>query len=135
MMKCYSTLIVISVEISYIIKSIISESLKFIWKYIMFKKISTALWVAIIFVVTVIGLIVYISIQDSDVLDKSNVRKGIINVRSIDTNLDGFVYQDSMHLNVISDIPGLCPFCFMPIKKVTDNEAISNLKDQNFEVK
>ncbi len=100
----------------------------------MFKKISTALWVAIIFLVTIIGIIIYISVQDADVLDKSNVRSGLIDVRMIDKNKDGYVYQDSMHVNLISDMPGVCPYCFMPIKKVTNNEAEKILIEHDFEV-
>ncbi|MBE2187889.1 MAG: hypothetical protein IAE98_00345, partial [Candidatus Kapabacteria bacterium] len=70
----------------------------------MFKKISTALWVAIIFLVTIIGIIIYIAVQDANVLDKSNIRSGLIDIRMIDQNNDGYVYQDSMEVNVISDI-------------------------------
>lgn len=101
----------------------------------MLKKISTALWVAIIFLVTIIGIIIYIAIQDADVLDKSNIRSGLIDIRMIDKNNDGYVYQDSMHVNVLSDNPGLCPNCFMPIKKVNNIEAIKKLKEHDFEVK
>lgn len=101
----------------------------------MSKNISTALWVTIIFIVTIIGLIIYISIQDSDILDKSNVRQGIIDIKSIDKNSDGFVYQDSMHLNIISDDPGKCPICIMEIDKVSIAEAMKNLKENDFDVK
>jgi len=100
----------------------------------MFKKISTALWVAIIFLVTIIGIIIYIAVQDANVLDKSNIRSGLIVIRMIDQNNDGYVYQDSMEVNVISDIPGICPYCFMETKKVTNIEAIKILIEHNFEV-
>jgi hypothetical protein len=101
----------------------------------MLKNISTALWVAIIFIITIVGLIVYVTIQDADVLDESNIRNGIIDIGEIDKNSDGFVYQDSMHLNVISDDFGICPLCFMNIDKVTNKEAIKKLKDNFYEVR
>lgn len=100
----------------------------------MFKKMSTALWVAIIFVVTIIGIIIYITIQDVDVLDKSNIRSGLIDIRMIDKNNDGYVYQDSMHVNVISDNFGICPLCFMNLDKETNSEAMKILIEHDFEV-
>ena len=39
------------------------------------------------------------------------VRKGVINLKAIDKNKDGKVFQDQMDWNVISDKPGKCPLC------------------------
>ena len=65
----------------------------------------------------------------------SIIRKGLIDLKSIDSNKDGFVYQDMMDWNVISDQPGNCPVCGMKLKKVTIKEAEKNLKSHNFKVK
>ncbi len=63
------------------------------------------------------------------------VREGIIDLKSIDANKDGKVYQDQMHWNVISDKPGKCPLCGMTLKEVTIKEAKANLKKNGFSVK
>jgi hypothetical protein len=65
----------------------------------------------------------------------SIVRRGIIDVDSIDKNKDGKVYQDMMDWNVISDEPGKCPLCGMTLKEVTIDEAKKNLKEHGFEYK
>ncbi len=65
----------------------------------------------------------------------SIVRMGIIDVKSIDKNKDGKVYQDMMDWNVISDKPGKCPNCGMTLKEVTVTKAIHNLKKHGFKVK
>ena len=56
------------------------------------------------------------------------VREGIINLKAIDANKDGKVFQDQMDWNVISDKPGKCPLCGMTLKEVTIKEAKANLK-------
>ena len=65
------------------------------------------------------------------------IRKGVIDLKSIDKNKDGKVYQDGMHWNVISDDPGKCtiPDCGMELKEVSLDEAKSNLIDNGFKVK
>ncbi len=73
--------------------------------------------------------------QTSDGADTTIVRKGIIDVESIDVNKDGFVYQDQMDWNVISDNAGSCPLCGMTLKKVTLQDAKENLKKNSFTVK
>ncbi len=76
--------------------------------------------------------------KDSKVIiikNDSIIRKGIIDVKAIDKNKDGFVYQDPMDWNVISDEPGKCPLCKMKLEKVTIETAIKNLKKHNFKVK
>jgi hypothetical protein len=63
------------------------------------------------------------------------VRKGEIDLKVIDKNKDGKVYQDMMDWNVISDKPGKCPLCGMTLKEVTLNEAKENLIKHGFKVK
>jgi len=63
------------------------------------------------------------------------VHEGIVDVKAIDTNKDGKVYQDQMHWNVISDKPGKCPLCKMILKEVTVQEAKKNLKENGYKVK
>ena len=62
-------------------------------------------------------------------------RKGKINLKKIDKNKDGKVFQDPMHWNVISDKPGKCPLCKMELKEVTLQEAKGNLVQNGFKVK
>lgn len=63
------------------------------------------------------------------------VREGVINLKTIDKNKDGKVYQDQMDWNVISDEPGKCPICKMTLKEVTLKEASKNLIKHGFKVK
>jgi len=63
------------------------------------------------------------------------IRKGVIDLKSIDKNKDGKVYQDQMDWNVISDEPGKCPICKMKLKQVTLKIAKENLKKNGFKVK
>ena len=71
--------------------------------------------------------------NNDDIL--SIVRKGVIDVESIDKNKDGKVYQDMMDWNVISDVPGECPLCGMTLKEVSINEAKTNLEEHGFKFK
>lgn len=74
-------------------------------------------------------------------MDSSNsekvsfVREGEIDLKEIDKNNDGKVYQDTMDWNVISDEPGECPLCGMKLKEVTLEKAKDNLIEHNFKVK
>lgn len=63
------------------------------------------------------------------------VRQGIIDLKVIDKNKDGKVFQDQMDWNVISDKPGKCPLCKMTLKEVTLKQAMANLKKFGFQVK
>ncbi|MDP3445892.1 MAG: heavy metal-binding domain-containing protein, partial [Ignavibacteria bacterium] len=63
------------------------------------------------------------------------VHKGVINLKAIDKNKDGKVFQDQMDWNVISDNPGKCPLCKMTLKEVTLEKAKKNLLKHNFKVK
>jgi hypothetical protein len=66
--------------------------------------------------------------------DKAWVRSEPIDVKSLDTDNDGYVFQDHMDWNVIADQEGSCPQCGMTLKKVTIQEAEKNLKDNGFDV-
>ncbi len=66
--------------------------------------------------------------------DSTIVRNGIIDLKMIDKNKDGMVYQDPMDWNVISDEPGKCPLCGMKLKEVTLEEAKKNLIESGFKV-
>jgi transcription initiation factor IIE alpha subunit len=63
------------------------------------------------------------------------VREGIIDLKAIDANKNGKVFQDQMHWNVISDKPGKCPLCGMMLKEVTIKEVKASLKKNGFSVK
>jgi hypothetical protein len=58
-----------------------------------------------------------------------------IDLKAIDKNKDGKVFQDQMHWNVISDKPGKCPLCKMTLKEVTIKTAKRNLLKNKFKVK
>ena len=62
------------------------------------------------------------------------VRSEPIDVKALDVNGDGYVYQDPMDWNVIADQEGKCPKCGMTLKKVTVEQAEQNLKDNGFKV-
>ncbi len=63
------------------------------------------------------------------------IRKGVINLKAIDKNKDGKVFQDMMDWNVISDKAGKCPLCKMMLKEVTIKEAKEYLIKNGFKVK
>lgn len=58
-----------------------------------------------------------------------------IDLKAIDKNKDGKVFQDQMDWNVISDKPGKCPLCKMTLKEVTLEEAKKNLGKHDYKVK
>ena len=63
------------------------------------------------------------------------VHEGEINLKEIDKNKDGKVFQDVMDWNVISDSAGRCPLCNMKLKEMTLDQAKKNLQKHNFKVK
>jgi Cu(I)/Ag(I) efflux system membrane fusion protein/cobalt-zinc-cadmium efflux system membrane fusion protein len=67
--------------------------------------------------------------------EQSIAREGVIDLKAIDKNKDGKVYQDVMDWNVISDEPGKCPICGMKLKEVTLEKAKENLIKNDFKVK
>lgn len=69
------------------------------------------------------------------VLDSTVVRKGVIDLKAIDKNKDGKVFQDQMDWNVISDKPGKCPLCKMNLEEVSLKEAKEKLAKNGFKVK
>ncbi len=73
--------------------------------------------------------------EDKQDHSSSIVHEGVIDVKSIDKNKDGKVYQDMMDWNVISDEPGECPLCGMTLKEVSIDEAKKNLTEHGFKVK
>jgi hypothetical protein len=74
-------------------------------------------------------------VQQKDLPSKEGwVREEPIEVKSIDVDGDGYVYQDHMNWNVIADEEGKCPECGMFLKKVSVGEAEKNLRDNGFEV-
>ncbi len=72
------------------------------------------------------------TMQDND---SSITRTGVIDLRSIDKNKDGKVYQCQMDYNVISDKPGRDPKCGMKLEKVSLKKAKANLMKAGFKVK
>lgn len=68
-------------------------------------------------------------------VDSTIIRKGIIDLKAIDENNDGKVFQDVMDYNVISDKPGNCPLCGMTLKEVTLKQAKKILLKTGFKVK
>jgi len=62
------------------------------------------------------------------------IRSEPINVKALDANNDGYVYQDPMDWNVIADQEGKCPKCKMILEKVTVEKAEQNLKENGFKV-
>ena len=73
--------------------------------------------------------------QEMPMLGEEVIRKGAIDLESIDENKDGYVYQDMMDWNVVSDEPGKCPLCKMTLKEVSIKQAKENLVKNDFKVK
>lgn len=67
-------------------------------------------------------------------MDSTIARKSIIDLKSIDKNNDGKVYQCPMEANVLSDEKGECPVCGMDIKEVTVEKAKEKLLKRGFKV-
>lgn len=65
----------------------------------------------------------------------SIVREGAIDLKSIDADKDGKVYQDMMDYNVVSDAPGTCPLCGMKLQEVSLEKAKTNLIKNGYKVK
>ena len=68
-------------------------------------------------------------------MQSSIIRKGVIDVKAIDKNKDGKVFQDMMDYNVISDKPGKCPICGMTLKEVSIKQAEQTLVKAGFKYK
>ncbi|MGE5432948.1 MAG: hypothetical protein ACM3QX_17845 [Syntrophomonadaceae bacterium] len=63
------------------------------------------------------------------------VREGEIDLKAIDENKDGKVFECQMDYNVISDLKGTCPKCGMNLDEVSLDKAKSNLKASGYTVK
>ena len=72
--------------------------------------------------------------EDSDIKD-SRIRKGVIDLSTIDKNKDGKLYEDIMDWNVISDEPGECPICGMTLREFSIKEIEKNLTEHGFKYK
>ena len=80
------------------------------------------------------------TMEDMDSENKSEIedvriRKGIIDLSSIDENQDGKLYEDIMDWNVISDEPGECPLCGMTLREFTIKDVKKNLTEHGFKYK
>lgn len=73
--------------------------------------------------------------KEEEVKKESIIHEGVIDLKTIDKNNDGKVYQDMMDWNVISDKSGECPLCGMKLKEVTLETAKKNLIENGFKVK
>ena len=65
----------------------------------------------------------------------SIVREGKIDLKAIDMNKNGKVFQCPMDWNIIADASGKCPECKMKLKEVTLKEAKKNLLENDYKVK
>lgn len=63
------------------------------------------------------------------------IRTGIIDVKSIDSNRDGKLFECPMDWNIISDEPGRCPSCEMKLKEYSIDEIKDNLTEHGYEYK
>ena len=72
--------------------------------------------------------------EKADKVDSAIIRKGIIDLKAIDKNKDGKVFQDQMDWNVISDKAGKCPLCKMVLSEVTLEVAKKNLLANGFKL-
>jgi len=63
------------------------------------------------------------------------IRKEPIDLKAIDKNKDGKVFEDIMDWNVISDNPGECPICGMTLREFTVEKAEQNLTEHGFKAK
>lgn len=73
--------------------------------------------------------------NDEATVKDPRVRKGIIDLASIDKNKDGKLYEDIMDWNVISDEPGTCPLCGMTLREFSIKEVKENLTKHGFKYK
>ena len=75
--------------------------------------------------------------QESGLLKQNTsiIREGVIDLKVIDMNKDGKVFQDQMCWNIISDEAGKCPQCGMTLKEVSLEKAKENLLKNDFKVK
>lgn len=67
--------------------------------------------------------------------ESSIIREGIIDLKLIDKNKDGKLWQCPMDWNVIADEKGRCPICEMRLKEFSIDEVKLNLEKHGFKYK
>ena len=72
--------------------------------------------------------------SDKQTVDSTMIKKGIINLASIDKNNDGKVFQCPMELNVLSDSKGECPLCGMNLREIAIPDAKAKLLKRGFKL-
>ncbi len=65
----------------------------------------------------------------------SIVRAGVIDLKKIDADNDGIIYQCPMHANVLADKEEKCPLCKMKLTEMTLAKAKDDLVKNGFQVK
>ncbi len=70
-----------------------------------------------------------------DKVESELVRKGVIDVKAIDKNNDGKVYECPMNWNVLSDQQSDCPVCGMEMKEFTIADVNNNLNKHGYDHK
>lgn len=65
-------------------------------------------------------------------VDSSLVRKGTINLVSLDVNKDGKLFHCPMEPNVLSDSHGDCPLCGMSLREIKIEDVKAKLLKRNF---
>ena len=73
--------------------------------------------------------------EEAEKNDSQLIRKEPVDVKAVDKNNNGKVFEDLMDWNVISDEPGECPICGMFLKEVSIQQAKQNLIEHGFKVK
>jgi Cu(I)/Ag(I) efflux system membrane fusion protein/cobalt-zinc-cadmium efflux system membrane fusion protein len=66
---------------------------------------------------------------------QAKVYDGVIDLKAIDANKDGKVFQCPMDYNVLSDAAGTCPKCNMDLEETSVDVAREKLTANNFQVK
>lgn len=67
--------------------------------------------------------------------ESSIIREGVIDLKLIDKNKDGKLWQCPMDWNVIADDKGRCPICEMRLKEFSIDEVKLNLEKHGFKYK
>lgn len=75
-----------------------------------------------------------VSAQDKDHASYSEAKVKSIDIKSVDENEDGKVYQCSMCADQLSDSKGNCEMCKMKLTEISLADAKGNLEKNGFEV-
>ncbi|MDP4116634.1 MAG: heavy metal-binding domain-containing protein [Bacteroidota bacterium] len=68
-------------------------------------------------------------------LKNTTVKKAIIDLKKLDLNKDGKIFQCTMCADQLSDVAGKCPKCKMDMKEVSLKDAKASLKKAGLKVK